>query len=106
MTKSPSELRRKQIEEAADFFGNIQYTDYFIAGAEWADSTNPYKQLCEEMAEALNDSNKDNWRSLCQELYFVVKDYIGHEDYPVEKVETILRKYEAMKNDLCRTPPV
>lgn len=92
--------RKSQIEAAAKEYADSLYIDThigdsvkltrewsFIKGAEWADENNPWKQLCEEMAEIL------------------IKSQTRIYDWERETVK-VLEKYEAIKNDLCRTPPV
>ena len=49
--------RHKQIEDASQEYLKKPHSGFgakfdFASGAEWADSTNPYMKLCEEMASA------------------------------------------------------
>lgn len=84
--------RLEQIEAAAEKSEKPHYEDCgdpicchydwgFIAGAEWSDANNPWKQLCDEMAEALTliDGRLVGLRS--------------------EEAVRLIKKYEAMKRE-------
>lgn len=82
MTRLEREAKRLFIENK--LIPDYQYYCVWLAGAEWADSTNPYKQLCNEM-----------YVVLCW-----TKTKLKHMGYEVSGgIDVVFDKYEAMKND-------